>query len=82
MTDLTNTMRKKMKLFMRNFYTESSDLQEIKDPLEYEWICMTCASKMGGKMDRWAHTNWHYNECSCCKLKREVTEPKNYLWRN
>lgn len=70
-----------MKLFMRNFYDQPDNRAEIKDPLEYETICISCAGKLGGKMDKWVHSTWHYGECSCCKVKKEVTQPRNYIWR-
>lgn len=70
-----------MKLFMRNFYDNPDNLAEIKDPLEYEAVCIACAGKLGGKMDQWIKTAWSHDTCSCCKVKKEVTKPRNYIWR-
>lgn len=70
-----------MKLFMRNFYDQPENRAEIKDPMEYDLICIPCAGLLGGKMDRWVQTTWHSKKCDMCKTKKEVTSPKNYIWR-
>lgn len=70
-----------MKLFMRNFYDQPGHLAEIKNPLEYEVICIACAGILGGKMDRWVRTAWQTRKCSMCDGKKEVTSPRNYVWR-
>ena len=68
-----------MKLFMRGFMDK--ERREIKPPLEYEAVCISCAGKLGGKMDKWLQTTWHLSKCSCCNNKTEVTSPRNYIWR-
>lgn len=67
------------KLFMRSYV--ENNLHEVKPPLEYEVICISCAGQLGGKMDRWVQSIWHHAPCGCCGAKKEVTAPKNYIWR-
>jgi len=70
-----------MKLFMKNFYDQPDQLQELKDPLEYTTLCITCAGKLGGKADKQHQATWHYAECGCCKAQKEVTQPRDFIWR-
>lgn len=70
-----------MKFFMKHFYDKSTTRQEVKDPLEYEFICISCAAKLGGKVDKWLNSTWHYGDCSCCNVKKEVTQPRDFIWR-
>lgn len=68
-----------MKMFMKSYYEKEA--REVKPPLEYEAICISCAGKLGGKMDKWLQVTWHHGECGACGHKTEVTSPRNYIWR-
>jgi hypothetical protein len=68
-----------VKLFMRA-YTDTQ-LGVIKPPAEYTAVCMSCAGKLGGKINGWAHAAWQHAECGACGHVKEVTKPKEFTWR-
>lgn len=68
-----------MKMFMKSYFEKEA--REVKPPLEYEAICISCAGKLGGKIDRWLKSKWTNAECNVCGHKTEVTNPKEYIWR-
>jgi hypothetical protein len=70
-----------MKLFMRSLHDKNSNLQEIKDPMKYATLCIVCAGKLGGKADRQHQCTWYYEACDCCKEVKEVTQPRDFIWR-
>jgi transcription elongation factor Elf1 len=68
-----------MKLFMKSYYEKTA--REVKPPLENEFVCISCAGKLGGKVDRWLKMKWSVNKCDVCGHKTEVTTPTEYVWR-
>jgi len=68
-----------MKLFMKSYYEK--DAREVKPPLENEFVCVSCAGKLGGKIFRWLDMKWSHNKCDVCGNKCEVASPKEYIWR-
>jgi transcription elongation factor Elf1 len=68
-----------MGMFMKS-YTEKES-REVKPPLENDYVCVSCAGKLGGKVDRWLKSKWSFNKCDVCGHKCEVTNPKEYIWR-
>lgn len=71
-----------MKLFMRSLYDKNSTLQEIKDPKDYRTLCVACAGKLGGKMSQDHKATWHFSACGCCGTIKEVTQPRDFIWRS
>jgi len=68
-----------MKLFMKSYYEKAA--REVKPPLEYEAICISCAGKLGGKINDQS-VAWLVKKCDCCGLKAQVTKPRNFIWRS
>jgi hypothetical protein len=68
-----------MKLFMKSYYEKEA--REMKPPLKYKAICISCAGKRGGKVDRWWKSKWTNAKCDACGHTTEVTSPKEYVWR-
>jgi transcription elongation factor Elf1 len=68
-----------MKLFMKSHYEKEA--REMKSPLENEYVCVSCAGKLGGKVDRWLKSKWAFAKCDVCGNKCEVANPKEYIWR-
>jgi hypothetical protein len=68
-----------MKLFMKSYYEK--DAREVKPPLENEFVCVSCAGKLGGKIFSWLDMKWSHNKCDVCGHKCEVAPPKEYIWR-
>ena len=68
-----------MKLFMKSHYEKKA--REMKPPLEYEAVCVSCAGKMGGKIFSWLDMKWAHAKCDVCGNKCEAANPKEYIWR-
>jgi transcription elongation factor Elf1 len=68
-----------MKLFMKSYYEKEA--REVKSPLENEFVCVSCAGKLGGKIFSWLDMKWSHNKCDVCGHKTEVAPPKEYIWR-
>jgi len=68
-----------MKLFIKSYYKKEA--HEIDTTVEYQRLCMSCASKMGGKPTDWARGNWETAKCDSCGNKTEVTAKGEYIWR-
>jgi transcription elongation factor Elf1 len=68
-----------MKLFMKSHFEKEA--REVKPPLDYEAVCVSCAGKLGGKVDRWLKSKWTHAKCDVCGHKTEVTTPKEFIWR-
>ena len=66
-------------MFMKS-YTDK-EVREVKPPLENTYVCVSCAGKLGGKVDRWLKSKWTFAKCDVCGHKCEVTSPKEYIWR-
>jgi len=66
-------------MFMKSYYEK--EVREIKPPLENEFVCVSCAGKLGGKVDRWLKSKWASAVCDVCGRTTEVTSPKEYIWR-
>lgn len=66
-------------MFMKS-YTDP-EAHEVKPPAELECVCLPCAGKLGGKLDRRLPKKWALATCSICCNKTEVTTPKEFIWR-
>jgi transcription elongation factor Elf1 len=66
-------------MFMKS-YTEKES-REVKPPLENDYVCVSCAGKLGGKLDRRLPKKWAFATCDICGKKNEVTTPKEFIWR-
>jgi len=66
---------------MRNNYDNPEHIAPIKNPMDYNAICLRCAGIMGGKPANQMST-WHIANCDCCGLETPVTQPRDFLWRN
>jgi hypothetical protein len=70
-----------MKLFMRSFYDNPDKPREMKNPMEYAAICLGCAGLMGGKMLENHADTFRTGVCDCCKEKKFVSQPRDFIWR-
>lgn len=70
-----------MKLFMRNNYDNPKHVAPIKNPMDYNLICMRCAGMLGGKMAPRHHATWSQDKCDCCGKDATVTEPRDFIFR-
>jgi len=70
-----------MKLFMRSFYDNPDKPMEMKDPMKYDQICLGCAGLLGGKMMENHRDKFFTGTCDCCKQKKTVAQPRDYIWR-
>lgn len=70
-----------MKLFMRSFYDNPDRPREMKDPMDYDLICLGCAAMLGGKMVERNSVSMHQAQCGFCKDDKPVSRPRDYIWR-
>jgi hypothetical protein len=68
-----------MKMFMKSYF--ENEAREVKPPLEYEYICLACAGKLGGKLAAGFNTHWKMTSCDMCGKKTESTDPHDFIWR-
>ena len=66
-------------MFMKS-YTDK-EVREVLPPTQTEKVCLPCAGKLGGKLDRRLPKKWTLAKCDICGKKNEVTTPKEYIWR-
>ena len=54
---------------------------EAELPFERGFLCISCAAKLGGKVDRWLQMDWKFDKCDSCGNKCEITNETGYMWR-
>jgi len=43
-----------------------------------DFICLDCATMIGGKIPEHHMPTWHYDVCPLCKVKKAVTQPRDF----
>ena len=45
---------------------------------DIHWLCLDCATMIGGKLKEDHISSWHTGNCDACKKIKEVTAPRDF----
>ena len=53
-------------------------MSQSETRISQEFICQTCAERLGGRLDPDRISTWLYAICPRCKTSKPLTEPRDF----